>query len=112
MSSGATRDTRSMTRSHAGDNAAASANAWAWSSPLAFCFIDVNLSKTFLSGASEHTSGFGGGICAQYELYIFTNPSRVCSPSCFLPVVLKGGGIGDVGGAASGELERTVRGIQ
>ena len=102
--SGATPDMRS----HAGD-AAASASVF---SPLAFCFIDVNLSKTFLSGASEHTCGFGGGICAQYELYIFTNPSRVCSPSCFLPVVLKGGGIGDVGGAASGELERTARGIQ
>ena len=31
---------------------------------LALC-CDVNFSKTFLSDASEHTAGFGGGVCAQ-----------------------------------------------
>ena len=55
---------------------------------LALWCIWLNLSKTFLSDSSEHTAGFGGGVCAQNDLYIFKNPSRVSAPSCFLPVIL------------------------
>ena len=62
------------TASHAGDAALSlktpGAATAAFLSMALCCF--ANLSAVCLSNTSEQMAGFGGGVCAQYEVYIFT----------------------------------------
>ena len=76
------------TTSHAGDAALSPKTpgvATAAFLSLALCCF-ANLSAVCLSVTSEQIAGFGGGVCAQYEVYIFTKPSRVSIPNCLFPV--------------------------
>ena len=62
------------TASHAGDAALSlktpGAATAAFLSMALCCF--ANLSAVCLSNTSAQMAGFGGGVCAQYEVYIFT----------------------------------------